>query len=68
MSVPIKNSGGGVRIGTLPTHKVGFCGAAPVAQRAGAAQAVATDAASTQALANELRATLVALGLIKGSA
>lgn len=62
----------------------GFYGTTPIAQRAGAAQAAVTTTASqtttpygfstsTQAdaivtLVNELRASMVALGLIKGSA
>jgi hypothetical protein len=74
----------GINIATTTAQKVGFYGVAPIAQRAGAAQAaVATTSAtqttpwgfSTQAqadaivtLANELRAAGVALGLIKGSA
>lgn len=98
-------SGGGVTVGQSATDLVGFYGATPVAQRAGAAQAVTvavTDgsggtAAATNgiailtgtynsaliinsiatlaeqgnalvALTNELRAALVALGAIKGSA
>lgn len=47
---------------------LGFHGTAGTAQRAAAAQAVCTDAASVIVLANELRAALVAKGLIKGSA
>lgn len=74
----------GVMIGRDTADKAGFYGVAPIAQRAGAAQAaVATTGAtssspwgfsgSTQAnaivtLVNELRAALVAVGLIKGSA
>lgn len=58
----------GTVIGQSAADKVGFFGATPVAQRAGAAQAVSTDAASVIVLANELRAAMVALGLIKGSA
>ena len=41
---------------------------ASTAQRANAAQAVATDLASVITLANELRAALVEMGLIKGEA
>ncbi len=66
MSTPVKNTSNGVKIGTLPTHKVGFCGATPVAQRTGLAQAVATDLPSALTLVNELRAALIALGHIKG--
>jgi hypothetical protein len=46
-----------------------FFGAAGLSTRsAGSSQAVATDAATTMALANEIRAQLVALGIIKGAA
>ena len=48
--------------------KIGFFGTTPTAQRANSSQAVATDTTSTQTLANELRAAMVAFGLIKGSA
>ena len=58
----------GLQINTAADQKLGFYGAAPVAQRAHANQAVAVDAATTMALANQLRADLVALGLIKGAA
>lgn len=72
----------GVQIGQTG-EKLGFLGATPIVQRAGAAQAaVATTAATSStpfgyseaqanaivALVNELRAALVANGLIKGSA
>lgn len=53
---------------SAPTDKIGFHGVDPVAQQASAAQAAATDAPSTQALANALRQALVNLGLIKGGA
>lgn len=65
-------------------YYVGFYGTAPIAQRTGAAQAAVSATAaqtttpygfstSTQAdaivtLVNELRSSMVALGLIKGSA
>jgi hypothetical protein len=65
---PIRLTHAGTKIGRRTDQKIGFYGVTPVAQRANANQAVATDATSTQALANELRAALVALGLIKGSA
>lgn len=74
----------GTKVATGTTQKLAFHGAAPVVQRAGAAQAaVGTTAAtqttpwgfSTQAqadgiitLLNELRAALVEKGLIKGAA
>lgn len=64
--------------------KLSFYGAAPIVQRAGAAQAAVVTTAATQstpygyatqaqadalvALVNELRAAMVALGLIKGAA
>ncbi|MCW5556613.1 MAG: hypothetical protein KIT22_02025 [Verrucomicrobiae bacterium] len=63
-----KRAKGGYTVGRTITTKIGFHGAMPTAQRAGAAQAVATDPASTMALCNELRATLVEKGLIKGAA
>lgn len=70
--------------GGSTSQKFGFYNATPIAQRAGAAQAAVVTTAATQttpygfatqaqadnlvALANELRAALVALGLIKGAA
>lgn len=56
-----------VQVGAATASKVGFHGAAPSAQRAGADQAAATDLASVITLANELRAALVEKGLIKGT-
>ena len=53
------------------TQKLGFFGATPSVQRKGAAQAgLAADAtaAAIVVLVNELRASLVEKGLIKGSA
>lgn len=71
----------GSMIGTSVTQRLGFYGATPIVQRAGAAQAAVSGTAgaaytSTEqgiinnlvTLANELRAAAVALGLIKGSA
>jgi hypothetical protein len=72
----------GVVLGQSETDLVAFHGAAPVDQRSGAAQAaVATTAATTSAygyaqaqadaivtLLNEIRATLVEKGLMKGAA
>lgn len=70
-------------VGPLATSLVGFYGATPIAQRAGAAQAAVTTTASTSTtpfgytqaqadaivtLVNEMRAALVASGLIKGAA
>lgn len=60
-------AGDGVKIGDTD-QKVGFLGATPVVRVASADQAVATDPASTQTLANALRSALIDLGLIKGSA
>jgi hypothetical protein len=66
----LKHHAGGlsweVQIGARASVKVGFHGATPVAQRANANQAEATDLASVITLANELRAALVEKGLIKG--
>lgn len=73
----------GYLIGAATTEGVGFHGTTPTAQRAGAAQAaVATTPATNSTpygfsqaqadgiitLLNEIRAALVAKGLIKGSA
>lgn len=74
----------GMNVGGAVTDKLGFYGATPIVQRVGAAQtAVATTgatnttpygfASAAQAdaivtLANELRAALVAVGIIKGAA
>lgn len=78
----LRRNKGGYTIGRTTAIKVGFHGATPSAQRAGAAQAaVATTGASTSAygfteaqanalvaLVNEMRATLVEKGLMKGAA
>jgi UDP-N-acetyl-D-mannosaminuronic acid transferase (WecB/TagA/CpsF family) len=72
----------GLQIGSSASALVGFYGATPAVQRSGAAQAavVTTPAALTSygytqaqadaivVLLNEIRATLVAAGLMKGSA
>jgi len=79
-----KNTTDGVSVGQSTTDKVSVYGVTPIVQRSGAAQAaVGTTASqtttpygystSTQAdaivtLVNELRAALVAFGMIKGSA
>lgn len=78
--IEIKKS---LKVGTVAGSSLGFYGAAPITQRAGAAQAAAPaggtgttagayDTAANRdaliALVNEMRATLVALGLMKGSA
>jgi hypothetical protein len=76
-------SADGVQITTTAAEKLGFHGAIPVAQRAGAAQAAVPTTAATNAspygyseaqanaivaLVNELRAALVEKGIIKGAA
>jgi hypothetical protein len=73
----------GLKIGTATTQKLGFYNATPIVQRSGAAQAaVATTSATNSSpygysqaqadgivtLLNEIRAALVAVGIIKGSA
>lgn len=74
----------GTTLGQSTTDKISFYGATPIVQRSGAAQAAVTTTAatttspwgfstSTQAdaivtLLNEIRATLVAVNLFKGSA
>lgn len=73
----------GTKFGTASSQKIGFYNATPIVKRSGAAQAALVTtlpvylsswgfATSTQAnnftiLVNEMRATLVALGLMKGS-
>jgi hypothetical protein len=52
----------GTSLGQSATDKISFYGATPVVQAAVAANG--TDAATTQALANDLKTKLVALGLI----
>jgi len=74
----------GVKLGQSITDLVGIYGVTPVAQRAGSAQAAVITTGSTNsspygfatagqgdaivALVNELRAALVAVGIIKGAA
>ncbi len=74
----------GLKIGPNTTYKLGFHGATPTVQRAGAAQAAVVTTAATSttpfgyatqaqadavvALVNELRAAMVEKGFIKGSA
>ena len=78
------NAPDGVVIGQDASEKIGFYGTTPIAQRAGSAQAAVATTGSTgtspkgyttktQAnaivtLLNEIRAALVAVGLIKGAA
>lgn len=76
----------GTKIATSANQAIGFYGATPLAQQAGAAQAVlaatltltgadtmsaanvTTEIDNLKTLVNELRNTIVALGLIKGAA
>lgn len=61
----------GTKIGTATTQKLAFYNSTPIVQRSGAAQnTLATNASLGQAvsLINELRLSLVNLGLIKGVA
>lgn len=53
----------GTKIGTGTTNKLAFYGKTPVIQPSGT-PAAATDAATTQALVNDLRTKLIALGLV----
>jgi hypothetical protein len=53
----------GSNIGTGPLQKMGFYGAVPIV-RPVSTPAAATDPATTMALVNDLRAKLIALGLI----
>lgn len=76
-------SSDGFKVGDSASSKIGFYGATPVAQRASANQAAVTTTAATSTtpfgytqaqadaivtLLNEIRATLVEIGLMKGSA
>jgi uncharacterized protein YkwD len=82
-STVVKNTTTGYKIGTAADQKVGFHGATPAVQRAGAAQAAVATTAPTNAspygftqaqaaaliaLVNEMRAVLVEKGLMKGDA
>ena len=74
----------GTSLGQTTADKVSLYGVTPIVQRSGAAQAAVTTTAATSTtpygystaaqadalvtLANELRAGLIALGAIKGSA
>ena len=80
----VRETTNGLKIGGAATDKVGFYGATPIVQRSGAAQAaVATTGATNSSpygyttaaqadaivtLLNEIRAALVAAGIIKGAA
>ena len=81
-NIKLGNSNG-TKIGTEITQKIGFWNVSPISQRSGSAQASVITTASTQTtpfgyatqaqadaivtLVNELRAALVAIGIIKGS-
>ena len=56
-------SPGGSGLGQSDTDKISFYGVTPVVSATIAANG--TDAATTQTLANDLKAKLIALGLIK---
>lgn len=56
------NSTDGITVGVLPTTRVSFYGAAPIVRPTVAV--AATDAATTQTLANSLRTALINLGLV----
>lgn len=56
------NSPDGIVIGLNSTIEVGFYGATPVARQTVAV--AATDALTTQALANSLRTALITLGVV----
>jgi hypothetical protein len=49
-------------------EKIALFGATPVVQPVGAGQAIPTDLASVIVFCTKIRADLIALGLIKGSA
>ena len=53
----------GTKIGVSSAQKIGFYGSTPIIRPTGT-PAAATDAATTQALVNSIRSSLIALGLI----
>jgi hypothetical protein len=57
------NNPDGVSMGQSATDKISFYGATPLVRATIAANG--TDAATTQTLANDIKAKLVALGLIQ---
>jgi len=68
------SSDDGMTLGANTTVPVSFYGGTPIAQRTSASQAAVsstdlgtTDVLAVIALANELRAALVAINMIKGS-
>lgn len=79
----VAGTGAGTKIGTATTQKLGFFDAAPIVRPEGAAQAAVVTTGATDstpfgyteaqanaivALVNEMRSTLVNLGLMKGAA
>ena len=74
MSIKQLSDGGsdGAKLGQSTADKIAFYGTTPVTQRASSVQATVASSASfgaTQAaLLNEIRDTLVALGIFKGAA
>lgn len=84
MPANIRRTLAGLKIGSDETSKIGFHGTTPAAQRAGSAQAAVATTGSTNSspygyttaaqanaivtLVNEIRATLVEKGIMKGSA
>lgn len=62
------NGPDGAQIGKAATEKIGFYGSTPVVQPASAGQAIPTDLASCIVWITQVRADLIALGLIKGAA
>lgn len=74
MAVKQLSDGGtdGARLGQSASDKIAFYGTTPVTQRASSVQATVASSGSfgaTQAaLLNEIRDTLVGLGLMKGAA
>jgi hypothetical protein len=57
----------GILVG-VTGEKIGFLGATPVVKPSGAGQAIPTDLASCIVFNTKIRADLISLGLIKGSA
>ena len=84
MAANIRRTGAGLKIGSDEVTKIGFHGVTPVARRSGSSQAAVATTAPTQTspygystsaqatalitLVNEIRATLVEKGIMKGSA
>lgn len=64
---PVNSSG--CCFGQNASDLIGFYGATPIEQRSGSSQAEVSTAstANLQVLVNEIRLTLIALGLMKGA-